>query len=137
MTIATLGYTVLNNKMMSPAGGNEQQMKMMRVMMYIMPIMFLGIFNSYSSGLSYYYLLVNLITFVQMGLFRLTVNEDKLRAKMQTHKNKPVVKSKWQARMEAMVKQQQAAVKQRAAENTSLPATKQRGNTSVQKKKKR
>ena len=137
MTIATLGYTVLNNKMMAPAGGNEQQMKMMRVMMYIMPVMFLGIFNSYSSGLSYYYLLVNLITFAQMGLFRLTVNEEKLRAKMQAHKSKPVVKSKWQARMEDMVKQQQAAAKQRAEGKSPLPTTKQRSNTAVQKKKKR
>jgi YidC/Oxa1 family membrane protein insertase len=135
MTIATLGYTFLNNKMMM-SGGNEQQMKMMKWMMYLMPIMFLGIFNSFSSGLSYYYLCVNLITFTQMGLFRLTVNEEKLRAKMQAHKSKPVVKSKWQARMEAMVKQQQAAAKQRAGES-NLPATKQRSNTSVQKKKKR
>jgi YidC/Oxa1 family membrane protein insertase len=133
MTIATLGYTVLNNKMMS-TGGNEQQMKMMKWMMYLMPIMFLGIFNSYSSGLSYYYLLVNLITFAQMGLFRLTVNEAKIRAKIQERKNKPVTKSGWQKRMEDMVKQQQAAAAQRAG---NLPATKQRSNTSIQKKKKR
>jgi len=136
MTIATLGYTVLNNKMMA-TGGNEQQMKMMKWMMYLMPIMFLGIFNSYSSGLSYYYLLVNLITFAQMGLFRLTVNEAKLRAKIQDRKNKPVKKSGWQQRMENLAKKQQALAKQRAAGNSQLPASKQRGNTSMQKKKKR
>ena len=134
MTAATLGYTFLNNKMMA-TGGNEQQMKMMRWMMYLMPIMFLGIFNSYSSGLSYYYLLVNLITFAQMGIFRLTVNEEKIRAKIQERKNKPAPKSKWQQRMENMVKQQQQAAAQRAT--SPLPTTKQRGNTAVQKKKKR
>jgi YidC/Oxa1 family membrane protein insertase len=136
MTVATLGYTFLNNKMMM-SGGNEQQMKMMKWMMYLMPIMFLGIFNSFASGLSYYYLCVNLITFAQMGLFRLSVNEEKLRAKMQAHKSKPVTKSKWQERMEKMVKQQQVAAKQRAAANTNLTPTKQRGNISVQKKKKK
>ncbi len=134
MTIATLAYTILNNKMMA-TGGNDQQMKMMKWMMYLMPIMFLGIFNNYSAGLSYYYLLVNLITFVQMGLFRLTVNEDKLHAQMQANKNKPVTKSKWQKRMEDMVKQQQAAAAQQRSGNA--PVTKQRSNTSVQKKKKR
>ena len=132
MTVATLAYTVLNNKMMA-TGGNEQQMKMMKWMMYLMPIMFLGMFNSFSSGLSYYYLLVNIITFIQMGASRILINEDKLRAQMQANKSKPVTKSKWQKRMEDMVKQQQAA----AAQKNGLPEAKQRQNTSIQKKKKR
>ncbi|MBP7103166.1 MAG: membrane protein insertase YidC [Bacteroidales bacterium] len=119
MTAATLIYTIINNKMMSP-GGNEQQMKMMKWMMYLMPIMFLGIFNNYSSGLSYYYFLVNIITFVQMGVFRVSINEEKLRNKMLATKAKPVKKSKWQQRMEDMMKAQQAA---------------QRGNTIPTKKK--
>ena len=50
----------------------------MKTMMYIMPVMFLGIFNNYSSGLSYYYFLVNIITFVQMYIFRYVVDEQKL-----------------------------------------------------------
>lgn len=108
MTAATLIYTIINNKMMS-TGGNEQQMKMMKWMMYLMPIMFLGIFNNYSSGLSYYYFLVNIITFAQMGIFRFAINEKKLRDKMMTAKAKPIKKSKWQQRMEDMMKAQQAA----------------------------
>lgn len=108
MTAATLIYTIINNKMMT-TGGNEQQMKMMKWMMYLMPIMFLGIFNNYSSGLSYYYFLVNIITFVQMGIFRFAINEKKLRDKMMTVKAKPIKKSKWQQRMEDMMKAQQAA----------------------------
>ena len=135
MTIATLGYTIMNNKMMAPAGGNAQQMKMMKWMMYLMPIMFLGIFNSYSSGLSYYYLLVNLITFVQMGAFRLIINEDKLHRQLQANKNKPVTKSSWQKRMEDMVRKQQAM--QSEYRNANSPQTKQRSNTSVHNKKKR
>jgi YidC/Oxa1 family membrane protein insertase len=73
-------------------------------MMYIMPIMFLGIFNNYSSGLSYYYLLVNLITFAQMYIFRFVVDEDKLHKQIQENKLKPVKKSGFQKRLEDMAK---------------------------------
>jgi len=105
MTAATLVYTWLNNKMMTM--GNSDQMKMMKIMMYFMPIMFLGIFNSFSSGLTYYYLLVNLITFFQMWIFRIGVDEKKIRARLQANMAKPKKKSGWQARMEELVKQQQ------------------------------
>ncbi|MCL2435210.1 MAG: membrane protein insertase YidC [Lentimicrobiaceae bacterium] len=111
MTIATLIYTWMNNKMMTM--GNADQMKMMRIFMYMMPIMFLGIFNSFAAGLTYYYLLVNLITFLQMWIFRISVDEKKIRARLQANMAKPKKKSKWQARMEEMVKQQQAQQKGR------------------------
>jgi YidC/Oxa1 family membrane protein insertase len=105
MTIATLIYSWLNNKQMAAGSGDQQ--KMMKIMMYIMPVLFLPMFNSFSSGLTYYYLLVNLITFVQMAIFRYAVDEHKLRQKMQMAMAKPVKKSKWQAKMETMMKQQQ------------------------------
>lgn len=109
MTISTVIYTYINNKQMGDTSG---QMKGMKVMMYIMPIMFLGIFNSYSAGLSYYYLLANLITFGQMYLFRLLINEDRLRAQMQENKKKPVQKSRFQKRLEEMQKAQMQQQKQ-------------------------
>ena len=69
-----------------------------------MPIMFLGIFNNYASGLSYYYLLVNLITFAQMYAFRWFIDEDKLQRQIQQNKLKPVKKSGFQKRLEDMAK---------------------------------
>jgi YidC/Oxa1 family membrane protein insertase len=111
MTISTIAYTYMNNKLMTPATGNNDQQRMMKFMMYIMPIMFLFMFNSFASGLTYYYLLINLITFAQNGIFMLTVNQDKLRAQLLANMKKPVQKSKWQQRMEAMVKQQQELAK--------------------------
>jgi YidC/Oxa1 family membrane protein insertase len=111
MTAATLIYTWLNNKMMTM--GNADQMKMMKVMMYFMPVMFLGIFNNFASGLTYYYLLVNLITFLQMWIFRMGIDEKKIRALMQANMAKPKKKSTWQARMEEMIKQQQLQQKKR------------------------
>jgi YidC/Oxa1 family membrane protein insertase len=102
MTISTIVYTYLNNKMM---GTGSQQLPGMKTMMYLMPIMFLGIFNNYSSGLSYYYLLVNLITFAQMYIFQWFVDEDKLHRQIQENKLKPEKKSGFQKRLEDMAKQ--------------------------------
>ena len=106
MTASTLLYTYINNKQMQQAQGN-QTMPGMTLMMYLMPIMFLGIFNSYSAGLSYYYLLVNLFTFLQMYLFKIFINEDRLRKQIEQAKKKPVKKSNFQKRLEEMQKQQQ------------------------------
>ncbi len=97
-------YTHMNSQMMS----SSSQMPGMKTMMYFMPVMLLGIFNSFASGLSYYYFLANVITFGQMFLFRSFIDEDALHAKMQEHKKKPVKKSKWQKRMEELAKQQEA-----------------------------
>lgn len=102
MTISTIIYTKMNNDMMST--GN--QLPGMKTMMYIMPVMFLGIFNNYASGLSYYYLLANLFTFGQMWLIRRTINEEKLLLKLQENKKKPLKKSGFQRRIEEMAKQQ-------------------------------
>jgi YidC/Oxa1 family membrane protein insertase len=102
MTISTIMYTKMNNDMM----GSTNTMPGMKTMMYLMPIMFLGFFNSYSSGLSYYYLLANLFTFAQMFFIRRMVNEDKLHLRIQENKKKPVVKSGFQKRLEEMAKKQ-------------------------------
>ena len=110
MTVSTLLYTYINNKQMQQAQGN-QAMPGMKLMMYLMPIMFLGMFNSYSAGLSYYYLLVNLFTFLQMYLFKVFINEDKLRKQIELAKKKPVKKSNFQKRLEEMQKQQQQQMK--------------------------
>jgi YidC/Oxa1 family membrane protein insertase len=78
----------------------------------MMPIMFLGIFNNYAAGLSYYYFLVNCITFLQMWLFRVFVDEKKIHEKIQMNKLKPVKKSGWAQKLENMAKQQQQAKQQ-------------------------
>jgi YidC/Oxa1 family membrane protein insertase len=102
MTISTIIYTKINNDMM---GSANTQMPGMKTMMYLMPIMFLGFFNSYASGLSYYYLLANLITFAQMFVIRRSIDEDKIRRQIMANKKKPVKKSNFQKRLEDMAKQ--------------------------------
>ncbi len=102
-------YTHMNSQMMS----SSSQMPGMKTMMYFMPVMLLGIFNNFASGLSYYYFLANVITFGQMFLFRRFIDEDALRSKMEANKKKPVKKSKWQQRMENLAKQQEEQKKKK------------------------
>jgi YidC/Oxa1 family membrane protein insertase len=109
MTISTILYTKMNNQMMS----SSQQMPGMKTMMYLMPLMFLGFFNNYASGLSYYYFLANIITFSQMYLMRKFVDEDAIHAKLQANKKKPAKKSKFQQKLEDMAKQKEAMAKQK------------------------
>lgn len=116
MTIATVVYTWLNQKLMAPTQGNKDQQRMMNIMMYMMPIMFLFMFNNFASALTYYYLLFNLLTFLQMWIFRMAIDEDKLRAEMQENMKKPVKKSKWQLKMEELQKQQQQMLKQQQSQ---------------------
>ncbi|MEE4177159.1 MAG: membrane protein insertase YidC [Bacteroides sp.] len=104
MTISTIIYTHVNNQMM----GTSNQMPGMKTMMYIMPVMFLGIFNNFASGLSYYYFLTNVLTFGQVYLMRQFINEDKLHKQIQENMKRPVKKSKWMQRMEQVQKQQEA-----------------------------
>ena len=104
MTITTFIYTYVNNKQMDYS--SNPQMKPMKWMMYLMPIMFFGIFNNYSSGLSYYYMLVNIITFIQMFIFRKMIDENKVRATIEENKRKPQKKSAFMKRLEEAQKQQ-------------------------------
>lgn len=104
MVIVNLIYTTYNMKL-SDTG--QQQMPGMKVMMYMMPLMFFFFFNQNASGLSYYYLVSTLITIVQTMVFRFKIDEDKLLAKMEANKKKPIKKSKWMQRLEAAQKMQE------------------------------
>ncbi len=109
MTVSTILYTKMNSEMMNTG----TQMPGMKTMLYMMPVMLLFVFNSYASGLSYYYFLANIITFAQMYAFRFLIDEDKIRKKIEQNKKKPVKKSTWQKRLEDMQKQQQQKARQR------------------------
>jgi YidC/Oxa1 family membrane protein insertase len=102
MTVSTLLYTRMNNQMSGP------QMAQMKWMMYLMPIMFLGFFNNYAAGLSYYYFLANMVTFGQQFVMRkYFIDEASILSKIELNKKKPVKKSKFQKRLEEMAKKQQ------------------------------
>ena len=98
---------------MQPNMGNpemEQQQKMMRWMMYLMPVMFFFMFNNYSSGLNFYYFLSTLISVFTYIYLRRTTDESELLRKMEafadSNKNTPAKKSNMMARLEALQEQQ-------------------------------
>lgn len=107
---------ILNTYYMSklqPSMGNpdvEQQQKVMRWMMYLMPIMFFFMFNNYSSGLNFYYFLSTLISVLTSFYLRKKTDENELLRKMEafaeSNKNTPAKKSNMMARLEALQEQQ-------------------------------
>ncbi|QIL41716.1 membrane protein insertase YidC [Pedobacter sp. HDW13] len=104
MTISTLIMTYFNNQVSGATG-------QMKYIGYIMPIIFLGVLNSYPAGLNYYYFLANLMTFGQQFLIRKMVDDDKIHALIQQNKARPAdekkKKSKFQQRLDDYMRQQQ------------------------------
>ena len=111
MTIVNIVYMRIN--MQNQPGGDS--MPGMKMMMYIMPVMFLFIFNDYASGLSYYYFLSLLITIVQTWAFRHFIDEKKVREQLLANAKKPRKKSGFMARLEEAQRQQQAMLRQQQA----------------------
>ncbi len=116
MAISLAFYTKMNSSMTMGAAAEGPMAAQMKIMTYLMPVMMLFFFNNYSSGLSYYYFLANLISMGQTLLIRkVFINEDSIRAKIEKNKKRPAAKKKsgFQKRLEEMTKQQQAAAAKR------------------------
>ena len=111
MTVSTLLYTRMNSQM---ATGQMAQMKWM---MYLMPIMFLGFFNNYAAGLSYYYFLANMFTFSQQYFMKKFIDEDAILKQLEENKKKPKKKSNFQKKLEDMQKKQEQKMKKRNNKN--------------------
>jgi len=108
MTTSTLFYTKMNSSM---ATGQMAQMKWM---MYLMPIMFLGFFNNYAAGLTYYYFLANMFTMTQQYFMNRFIDQDVILAQLEANKKKPAKpKSKFQKKLEEMQKQQERKMKRK------------------------
>ncbi len=111
MTATTMIYTWMSSAQMNTGGIQAQQMK---IMMFIMPILFLGILNNYSAALSYYYFLSNVISILLTLVIRkFFINEEKLRLIIEENKKRPIKKSKWQQRVEEMQRIRQEQARQR------------------------
>ena len=115
MTVVNIVYTHIT--MQQQSGG--QEMKMMRWMMYLMPLMFLFFFNDYAAGLSYYYFVSLLFTIIQTMIFRWAVDDKKVLAEMEANAKKKGTqkKSGFAARLEAMQREQQRLAREQAKKN--------------------
>ena len=100
--------------MQGQMSGNDPNTASMRFMsVYMMPIMMFFICNSLSSGLSYYYLLSNLITMLETFIIKkFFVRPEDVLARLKASEGKPQPKSKWQKRLEEAQKMQQQMLKE-------------------------
>ena len=111
--ITTLIYTYYNTKHMD-FGANP----MMKYFQYIMPLMFLGFFNSFAAGLTCYLFFSNLINITQTLVTKnFIIDNDKIVAELEANKAKPKKRSGFQERLEAAVKEQQRKQEELAAKN--------------------
>jgi YidC/Oxa1 family membrane protein insertase len=102
-TILMTASTLLTMKMTGSQPGADQPG--MKMMMYMMPVMFMFILNSFSSGLTYYYFLANMLTYVQNIVSKRFINAEAVLATLEENKKKPLKKSRWQQRLEDAAKQ--------------------------------
>ncbi|MDP4709913.1 MAG: membrane protein insertase YidC [Saprospiraceae bacterium] len=109
--LTTLIYTYYNTKDMDMSANPA-----MKYMQYIMPIFFLGFFNSYASGLTCYLLFSNVINIGQTIVTKsFVINHDKIREELDAYKKKPKKKGGFQERLESALKEQQRIAAEREA----------------------
>ncbi|MFN6947079.1 MAG: membrane protein insertase YidC, partial [Cytophagaceae bacterium] len=110
MTISTIAYTYINNQVSTVQGP-------MKSISYIMPLVFLFLLNSFPAGLSFYYLMSNLVTIGQQTLIKQFVDEDKIRAVLEENRKKIASgqskKSKWMQRVEEAMKLKEEEAKKK------------------------
>ncbi len=111
MTVSTMVYTWSQNQVSTVQGP-------MKNIGYIMPVVFMFVLNSYSSGLSFYYFVSNVVTFSQQALIRRFVDDEKIRNTLMENKKKNAnkKKSKFQQRLEDAMKASQEAQRQKQAQ---------------------
>jgi YidC/Oxa1 family membrane protein insertase len=86
--------------------GMPDMAKMMKIMMYISPVMMLVFFNNYASGLSLYYFVSNLITILIMLVIKYYIlDENKIHAQIQENKKNPKKMGAFQQKMRNMMEE--------------------------------
>ena len=102
-TLLMTASTLMTMKMTGSSAGQDQPG--MKLMMYMMPVMFMVMLNNFSSGLTYYYFLANILTYLQNIISKRFIDQNKVLATLEENRKKPLKKSKWQQRLEAAAKQ--------------------------------
>lgn len=101
--ISTLIYTYYNTQSMDFSANPA-----MKWMQYIMPVMFLGFFNSFAAGLTCYLLFSNVLNIAQTIVTKnYIINHDKIKADLEAYRQNPKKKSGFQERLETAMRDQQ------------------------------
>lgn len=109
--LTTLIYTYYNTKDMDMSANPA-----MKYMQYVMPIFFLGFFNSYASGLTCYLLFSNIINIAQTLITKnIIIDKQKIQEELDAYKKKPKKKGGFQERLETALKEQQKIAAEKEA----------------------
>ncbi len=108
MTVSIFIYTIINQQMQGSTVNNP----VMKYFPYIMPLIFLGFLNNYSSGLSWYYLVSNIISITQAQVSKAFINEEALLEKMRSTAKEKKKKGGSQSRLEKWAEKQQQKQKE-------------------------
>ena len=102
MTVSTILINKANSQMQTMEGP-------MKTIQYVLPFMFLFIFNNFSSGLTYYYFLSNVASYAQIFIFKRFVDEEKIKKEIEFNRkrNLNTKKSSFQLRLEEAMKAKQ------------------------------
>ena len=112
MTISTLVYTWFNNQMSTVQGP-------MKIVSYVMPVVFMFVLNSFPAGLSFYYFVSNIVTIGQQVIIRRFVDEDQIKLKLEENRKANVEgtgtgkKSKFMQRLDDAMKAQEELKKKK------------------------
>ena len=108
MAVALFVFSYVNYQ--QTASSQPQMAGMKFMMVYLMPVMMLLWFNSYASGLCFYYFLSNLITIGQTFFIRRMIDDEKIHAIMKANaaKHNNGKKARFQQRYEEILRQQEA-----------------------------
>lgn len=111
MTASSLFLALYNRNMTGGADMNNNPA--MKYMPYVMPFMFLGIFNKMAAALTFYYFFSNTLSILQQFIIqKYFIDEKAIHAQMQENRSKPVAQSKWSQKMEEIQKANAERMKQ-------------------------
>ena len=92
----------------------------MKYMPFIFPIILLGVFNRLPSSLTWYYTVSNAITLlIQFVIQKYIIDHEKILARLQENKKKPVTQNKWQERVTAMQESNKKVQSMQQKKNTT------------------
>jgi YidC/Oxa1 family membrane protein insertase len=107
MAITMWAYSKL--MMSNQTASNDPNAKSMQFMsVWMMPIMMFFICNNLSAALSYYYLISQIISIIQIFIIKkFFIHPEEIMQKLKESEGKPLPKSKWQQRLEEAQKMQE------------------------------
>lgn len=131
MTVSQLVYAWYNNQI-TPTQVQQPGMPDMRFLSYMMPVVFMFVMNTFPAGLSFYYLVSNVVTILQQQLIRRFVDDDKIKKILEDNRKKIASGEKKKSKFSEMLERSM-----RAAEDAKRQADEARAAAEKQQRKKK